>query len=304
MAEFGRDALPRRDEVLIARLATAVDTIVRPYFRAEVRGVDRIPAGPALFVSNHNAGLLAPEALLLCATVQRRRGLADVPYLLAGDLVVALPAVERALVQAGIVRARLEASLRLLAGGAKVLVFPGGDLEAMRPWRDRHRIVFGGRRGYVRLALRAGVPVLPVVAAGAHSTFIVLSDGRRLVEMAGIGRRLRLSTWPIALCLPWGLLIGPAQSISPGRHASSRRSSTPFASSAQGRRPPPTRTTCARAPSASRRRCSRPSTASPGSATAAEPPITGLTAGGPCRCGERSSPLVADQLPRLGAAVA
>ena len=137
--------------------------------------------------------------------------LADLPYALAGDLVVALPAVARMAARAGVVRARPEVSRRLLAGGAKVLVFPGGDPDSMRPWRDRDRIVFGGRRGYIRLALRAGAPILPVVTAGAHETFVVLTDGRRLLETAGIGKRLRLSTWPVSLCLPWGLLIGPAQ---------------------------------------------------------------------------------------------
>lgn len=203
-------SLPARDEPLLARLAELADALVRPYFRAEVRGLERISAGAALFVGNHNAGLLAPEAFILFAAL-RHRPLADLPYALTGDLLVAAPALERAAARLGIVRARPEAALRLLAAGAKVLVYPGGDVESMRPFVDRDRIVFGGRRGYVRLALRAGVPIIPVVAAGAHSTFVVLSDGRRFLQALGLGSRLRLTTWPISLCLPWGVLIGPAQ---------------------------------------------------------------------------------------------
>ena len=174
-------SLPERDEPLLARLAEVADKLFRPYFRADVRGLERIPRGAALFVGNHNAGLLAPEAFLLFGAL-RHRALSDVPYALTGDLLVAVPALERAAAKLGLVRARPEVALRLLAGDAKVLVYPGGDVESMRPYADRDRIVFGGRRGYIRLALRAGVPIVPVVAAGAHSTFIVLSDGRRLLR--------------------------------------------------------------------------------------------------------------------------
>ncbi len=203
-------SLPERDEPLLARLAEVADKLFRPYFRADVRGLERIPRGAALFVGNHNAGLLAPEAFLLFGAL-RHRALSDVPYALTGDLLVAVPALERAAAKLGLVRARPEVALRLLAGDAKVLVYPGGDVESMRPYADRDRIVFGGRRGYIRLALRAGVPSVPVVAAGAHSTFIVLSDGRRLLRALGVGSRLRLTTWPISLCLPWGVAIGPVQ---------------------------------------------------------------------------------------------
>lgn len=209
MRRYDTDSLDNRDETQIARLATVVDAVVRPWFRAEVRGLDRIPPGPALYVGNHNAGLLMPEALLLGSAVYRALGLGAVPYGLAGDWVISLPLLQQLVVPLGAVRASQDNARRLLARGAKVLVYPGGDLDSMRPFRDRDRIVFGGRRGYVRTALRAGVPVLPVVAAGAHSTFVVLDDGRWLARLLRADRFLRVSTWPLTLCLPWGLVIGP-----------------------------------------------------------------------------------------------
>jgi 1-acyl-sn-glycerol-3-phosphate acyltransferase len=79
----------------------------------------------------------------------------------------------------------------------------------MRPWRDRDKIRFAGRQGYVRLALSAGVPIVPVVAAGAQQTLVILSDGQRLARALGFDRLFRLKAWPIALALPWGLLIAP-----------------------------------------------------------------------------------------------
>lgn len=198
-----------RDEARISQLASFVDGAVRPWFRAEVRGLDRIPPGAALYVGNHNAGLMMPEALLLGAAAYQAHGLHAVPFGLAGDAVVSLPVLRDLTVPLGAVRATPENARRLLARGAKVLVYPGGDLEAMRPFRDRDRIVFGGRRGYIRAALRAGAPVVPVVTAGAHATCVVLTDGQWLAKLLRADRLLRVKVWPITLCLPWGLVVGP-----------------------------------------------------------------------------------------------
>lgn len=199
-----------RSEARIARLSSVVDRVMRPWFRAEVRGLERIQRGPALYVGNHNAGLMMPEALLLAAAVYRAHGIDAVPFGLAGDSVVSLPVLRELTVPLGAVRANPENARRLLSGGAKVLVYPGGDVEAMRPFRDRDRIVFGGRRGYIRTAVREGVPVIPVVTAGAHSTLVVLTDGQWLAKLLRADRFLRVKVWPITLCLPWGLVIGPA----------------------------------------------------------------------------------------------
>jgi hypothetical protein len=67
--------------------------------------------------------------------------------------------------------------------------------------------VFGNRRGYVRLALRQGVPIVPVVSAGSHATSIVLTDGRPLAKWLGM-RRLRIDVCPVTLSVPWGLVVG------------------------------------------------------------------------------------------------
>lgn len=209
MQRYDLDSLDNRDEARIATILGFVEKVLQPYFRATVRGVDRLPAGPALYVGNHNAGLMMPEAFLLGAAAYRAQGLPGVPYGLGHEVVISLPFVHQFIVPLGAVRASQDNALRLFARGAKVLVYPGGDYEAMRPYRQRDRIVFGGRRGYIRLAVRAGVPLVPVVAAGAHSTFVVLDDGRWLADHLGASRFLRLKVWPITLCLPWGLVVGP-----------------------------------------------------------------------------------------------
>jgi 1-acyl-sn-glycerol-3-phosphate acyltransferase len=89
-----------------------------------------------------------------------------------------------------------------------VLVYRGGDVETFRPFRDRNRIVFGAHRGYVQLAIEAGVPILPVVSAGAHATLVVLDDGVRVSHWLGLDRWLRVKVFPTVLSIPWGLTVG------------------------------------------------------------------------------------------------
>ena len=63
--------------------------------------------------------------------------------------------------------------------GDSVLLYPGGSYEVSRPWKDRNRIAFKGRTGFIRLALETGVPVVPVVGHGGHETTIVLTLATR-----------------------------------------------------------------------------------------------------------------------------
>jgi len=209
MRRYDIDSLDNRDEASIARLFGLVDRVLRPYFRGEVRGLERVPPGAALYVGNHNAGLMTPDTFLLGAALYRRFGVDALPYGLAHEVAISLPVVHQIIVPLGAVRASHENAHRLFARGAKALVYPGGDVDAMRPYRDRNRVVFGGRTGYIRLALREGVPIVPVVAAGAHSTFVILDDGRWLAKLLAADRLLRVKVWPITLCLPWGVVVGP-----------------------------------------------------------------------------------------------
>ncbi|MDF1561522.1 MAG: lysophospholipid acyltransferase family protein [Deltaproteobacteria bacterium] len=209
MPRFDIDSLDNRDERWLERFVRIVEGVLEPYYRAEVSGLERIPPGAALYVGNHNGGLMIPEAFLFGAAVYRELGLAGMPYGLGHEFAISLPVLNEITAPLGAVRASHENGLRLFEAGHKVLVYPGGDYEAMRPYRDRDRIVFGGRRGYVRLALRGGVPLVPVVAAGAHATFRVLTDGRRLARLLRADRLLRVKVWPITLCLPWGVVVGP-----------------------------------------------------------------------------------------------
>ena len=178
------------------------------YFRPQVRGLEQVPAGPALLVANHNAALLMPDLFILGIALYERFGLDGLPYGLGHRTGVSLPVLRGVFRPLGTVPGCQESGRRLLARGEKVLACPGGELDSMRPFRKRHRVIFGAHRGYIRLALRTGVPIVPVVSAGAHETLIVLDDGQWLARLLRLDRALSLKTWPLVLCLPWGLWLG------------------------------------------------------------------------------------------------
>jgi 1-acyl-sn-glycerol-3-phosphate acyltransferase len=97
---------------------------------------------------------------------------------------------------------------KALRSGAAVLVYPGGDHEVHRPTWQGNRVDFGGRRGFIRLALEHDVPIVPIVSIGGQETALFLSRGEGLARLLGVDRLLRLKVMPISLAAPWGLNVG------------------------------------------------------------------------------------------------
>jgi 1-acyl-sn-glycerol-3-phosphate acyltransferase len=198
-----------RDPAFIRSILPWVEPLFEHYHQLDVSGLERFPTGPALAVGNHNGGTMSPDMFGFMVAWWRARGTEEEAYGLAHDLVFGLPVLGKMLARLGAVHAHPGIARDLLARGAKVLVYPGGDLDAYKPSSRRHEIVFGRRTGFVRLALRTGVPLLPVVSLGAHEAFHVVTDGVAFARRLGLKERFRLEALPIALGLPFGLVIGP-----------------------------------------------------------------------------------------------
>ncbi len=173
------------------------------YFGAVVRGMDRVPPSPALLIGNHSGGIITPDTSAVYAAWYRTRGFADPLMGLAFDGIFGVPAWRELMRKIGQMPASMDNARAALGAGSSVLLYPGGTYEVFRPWKDRNRILFKGRKGFIRLALEAGVPVVPVVGHGGHHTTFVLTRGERLVELLGL-RRIRMDGAPLLLQVPWG----------------------------------------------------------------------------------------------------
>ncbi|MCB9682420.1 MAG: 1-acyl-sn-glycerol-3-phosphate acyltransferase [Alphaproteobacteria bacterium] len=201
--------LDQIDAELLDVACPAVDAFCRAWFDLEIQGADHLPDGPALVVGNHNAGVAMIEALGFGARMYLEGRMTRPWHALAHDAIVATPLLGPFLVRAGALKAGHAVADAAFADGRKVLVFPGGNAEAFRPWSARHRIDFADHKGFVRLALRHGVPIVPTVFHGGHTGLFIVSDNRRLARAIGAKRFLRSDTWPLYLGLPWGVALGP-----------------------------------------------------------------------------------------------
>lgn len=193
-----------RDPAFISRVLPAVVSALS-YFDPEVHGFERIPEpGPVLIVANHSGGIFMPDFWTFWSHWARERGPADPLYCLGFDLLFQVPPVARFVRRIGVVPASPERAARLLDEGCSVLVYPGGDEDAYRPWTERHRIDLRGRTGFVRLALAGRVPVVPLVSHGSHEALIVISRGEAAARRLGL-RRLRVNILPVMVGPPWPL---------------------------------------------------------------------------------------------------
>lgn len=201
--------LSERDPEFIRAMLPRMWLTVSVYHRAEVHGLENVPDEPVLFVGNHSGGSMVPDTFVFLLAYNTYATVEGRPlYALGHEIVTAMPGVGRLARKLGVVTAGHETAARIFDMGGSALVYPGGDVEALRPWRDRHRIVLDGRKGFLRLAHANQVKIVPVVATGGHDTFVVLNDGRRTARALGIDRMLRVKTLPLSLSVPWGVFPG------------------------------------------------------------------------------------------------
>jgi 1-acyl-sn-glycerol-3-phosphate acyltransferase len=209
IARVPKADLDQRDPDLIREQLPAAWLVASSYFRADVRGLDRIPAnGPVLLVGNHSGGNMPVDSFVFTLGFCSYFGVERPFYQLAHSLVMAIPGL-RWLPKFGTVAASHENARLALESGAVVLVYPGGDYEVYRPSWQRHVVDFGGRKGFVRLARDAGVPIVPVAAVGGQETALFLDRGERLAKLLMLDKMLRLKVLPISVALPWGPNISP-----------------------------------------------------------------------------------------------
>lgn len=197
----------QRDVAYVEQRSAALGRLATRYFAGEVRGLERLPPeGPFLVVSNHSGGWAMPDVWVFGTEFVTHFGASRELYALVFDSALAVPGFGRMLRKLGAVPASMDNAERALDLGAGVLVYPGGDWEAYRPWADRHRIDLHGRTGFVRLALRHGVPVFPAVSHGSHDSVIVLSRGEHMAHVVGLDR-LRASVCPVVVGGPLGVTV-------------------------------------------------------------------------------------------------
>jgi 1-acyl-sn-glycerol-3-phosphate acyltransferase len=204
-----KDQLEGRDVEFVALMLDFFRALGERYFDWDVLGTEHLPrSGGALLVSNHSGGVVVSDAFLTHVAVYDALGLSRPVHCLAHDFAFDEPVLSRYMRRFGVLRAQPQLAQAALEAERLVLVYPGSDRDAYRPFSERHRVSLSGRKGFVRLAKRAGVPIIPVVSVGTHEQLVVLARGERLGRALKTRSVFRSDCLPVTLSVPWGLSVG------------------------------------------------------------------------------------------------
>jgi 1-acyl-sn-glycerol-3-phosphate acyltransferase len=178
------------------------------WFRMELEGWEKIPEPPVLFIGIHSGAPFVWDAWTIGAQWWRHFGSSRPLHGTAHDALMALPAVGAYFRRMGVLPAAPDSITAALAAGHDVALWPGGEVDSLRPWTKRDEAILAGRMGFVKLAIRSGVPIVPISTVGGPDSMPVLATGRRLAKLLQLDKVARLKMFPIALQAPWG--ISPA----------------------------------------------------------------------------------------------
>ncbi|HEV7750877.1 MAG TPA: lysophospholipid acyltransferase family protein [Baekduia sp.] len=175
------------------------------WFRMEIEGWEHLPEPPVLVVGVHAGAPFVWDAWTVGIQWWRRFGSDRVLHGTAHDALMAAPLVGSYFRRMGVLPAAPDSIAGALAAGHDVALWPGGEVDSLRPWVQRDEAVLAGRKGFVRMAINAGVPIVPVATVGGPDSMPVLVRGRRLARALRLDKIARLKMFPIGLSAPWGL---------------------------------------------------------------------------------------------------
>jgi 1-acyl-sn-glycerol-3-phosphate acyltransferase len=188
-----------RSEHMRSIVRRLYDPMYRYWFRVEWEGLEKIPTeGGALLIANH-AGAIPADAPAIMHGIETELG--RPVYGLADYFFRTLPGIGTMWSRTGGVPAHPDNAFRLLHDQQQLaLVFPEGTKATSKTYTDRYRLRRFGRGGFVEIAMRAGVPIIPIAVVGAEESMPIL------FRMTGVAKALKLPYFPVTAN---SLLLGP-----------------------------------------------------------------------------------------------
>jgi 1-acyl-sn-glycerol-3-phosphate acyltransferase len=196
------------DTTFMGRQKYLWNPLIDYWFRMEMDGWDRLPDPPALLIGIHSGAPFVWDAWTVGVQWWRHFGGERQLHGTAHDALMAAPLVGGYFRKMGVLPAAPDSIAAALAAGHDVALWPGGEVDSLRPWVRRDEAILAGRKGFVRTAIKSGVPIVPISTVGGPDSMPVLFSGRRLARALQLDKVARLKMFPIALSVPWG--VGPA----------------------------------------------------------------------------------------------
>src|SRR3954470_16961850 len=196
------------DDTFMDRQKYLWNTLMDFWFRMEIEGWEHLPEPPVLLIGIHSGAPFVWDAWTVGVQWWRHFGRTRPVHGTAHDALMAAPGIGAYFRRMGVIPASPDSIAGALAAGHDVALWPGGEIASLRPWVRRDEAILAGRTGFVRMAIRSGVPIVPIATVGGPDSMPVLATGRRLAKLLQLDRLARLKMFPIALQAPWG--ISPA----------------------------------------------------------------------------------------------
>jgi 1-acyl-sn-glycerol-3-phosphate acyltransferase len=168
--------------------------IIRRYLRVEVEGIENVPKdGSAIIISNHS-GYAGFDAVMLAKEIFRAHQ--RKARMVAHKLWFFGKPVQMLSEKMGLVEADLNHVLATLRNQEPIILFPEGEAGNFKPTNRRYRLQ-EFKRGFVRLAMISGAPIIPAVIIGAEETHINLTQIRFTKYLIGTVIPVPLNVIPL-----------------------------------------------------------------------------------------------------------
>ncbi|MEL7368262.1 MAG: lysophospholipid acyltransferase family protein [Myxococcota bacterium] len=197
VGELGVDAFGY-DPDFVKYVASPAAWLYRNYFRVQAHGVDNVPEGRCLLISNHS-GQLPFDAMMIAAALLLERNPPRNVRTMVEKWIPRLPFVSVFMARMGQVVGTPDNCRRLLQRDEAILVFPEGVRGIAKTFDKRYQLQRFGT-GFMRLALETNTPIVPVGVVGAEE------QAPALTNLSGIARMLSMPAFPVTPTFP---LLGP-----------------------------------------------------------------------------------------------
>ncbi len=189
----------------LIRAVEPLEWMLKSYFRYEVKGIENVPRnGRAMIISNH--GILPLDGWFLYYEILRATG--RWPRGMTDWRIYKIPYMRQFFMDMGVIVGSHDNGDKLLENEELIFIMPGGSKEAWKSSRFRYRLIWKGREGFIRLALRNRCPIIPSANVGTDDTYHVFFDG---YTTAYKFFRTRKAMFPISLPVGIGVLPFPVK---------------------------------------------------------------------------------------------
>jgi 1-acyl-sn-glycerol-3-phosphate acyltransferase len=176
-----------RSERVYSLMEPLLNFYYRYWFRCEVEGVENVPAGGGALLASNHSGALPPDAPMIMQAIRNEHAAPRPLYMLGEHWFKGYPGVGMLANKIGLVAAHPANAHRLLRDEGKLaLVFPEGQKGTRKLYWQRYKLRRFGRGGFVKTAIRAGVPIVPIAVVGAEEAMPIFAHMRALQRLTGL----------------------------------------------------------------------------------------------------------------------